>query len=274
MDVDQHMVVLTRHLHEALGHLMTIDTISHAVTRSGDPFPMPKLGPGATGVSLRGHGWGRWLERVDKRILAGIDRSLDPETSAAAAIAMFQKDIDRMTAAHEAAVAAGLERPLEGEEILSTAHLVADADTLRVLIGMCGSALAARTWLTEQMAIHAMQVAAKRSTRGEGQIIHVEHATLEIPFRLPPLRIDEQRVDIAPGEVSWSGDVVRVGGALPETVQALVVGRPFETIVEGTPLGRRTVARVDVQEVGGVEDMLVRLEPDMVRIDAVLPPPR
>jgi hypothetical protein len=165
MDVDQHMVVLTRHLHEALGHLMTIDTISHAVTRSGDPFPMPKLGPGATGVSLRGHGWGRWLERVDKRILAGIDRSLDPETSAAAAIAMFQKDIDRMTAAHEAAVAAGLERPLEGEEILSTAHLVADADTLRVLIGMCGSALAARTWLTEQMAIHAMQVAAKRSTR-------------------------------------------------------------------------------------------------------------
>ena len=264
---DDHMAALERRLHAELGPLMTIERIRPAVAKQGGPFAMTAMSPTATGVNVTGTGWGRSFERVEKRILTGIDRTLDPEASADAGIAVFRKDIDRMVETREAARAAGLTAPLVGREIESTAHLRADADALAALVGLLGSAEAARAWLKDQMTLHRRRVERDRSEPRRTPSIHVDIGILEIPFRMPPLRVDATREAPAPGTIDWSGEMVRMGATIPSTVEAVAVCRPFGALAEGTPVGHRTVTHIDV----GEADTIIRLEGALVRVDEVLP---
>lgn len=264
---DAHTAALEHRLHAVLGPLMTIERIRPAVAKTGAPYAMTVMSPDATGVNVTGTGWGRSFEHRDIRILTGIDRTMDPEDSADAAIAVIRKDLDRMEQTRKAADAAGLTAPLVGDEIESTAHLRVDADAMRALIGLHGSLRKTRFWLRDQMALHRRRVERDRTKPRRETSIHIELGVLEIPFRMLPLRVDATRGAPDPGTIDWCGEMVRMGATLPRTVEAISVGRTFGSLVEGTPVGSRIVMHIDV----GDRDTIIRLEPDMVRVDEALP---
>ncbi len=264
---DTHMAALEHRLHAVLGPVMTIERIRPAVAKTGGPYAMTVMSPDATGVNVRGTGWGRSFEQRDIRILTGIDRTMDPEDSADAAIALIRKDLDRMEQTRKAADAAGLTAPLVGDEIESTAHLKVDIDAMRALISLHGSPRKTRIWLRDQMVLHRKRIERDKAQPCRMPSIHVDLGVLEIPFRMPPLRVDATREAPAPGTIDWCGEMVRMGATLPSTLETVTVGRTFGSLAAGTPVGSRIVTHIDV----GEEDTIIRLEPDMVRVDEALP---
>jgi hypothetical protein len=273
-----HLRHLTDALAAALSPVMEIDRMSVAtMDRMGRPINLGRLGPGAVPVHVTGWGWGRELERHRVRLLTGYDPTLTPERSTDEGVDLLACTIQTFRDRRDAAAAAGLDRPLEGDMLESTAHLLVDRDAANAVVAWCGSPVAAREWLSGQMRLRREQAQrriARTSTHGTDAPLARARVLLDL-HRLslrfsPPAREPLPRVDgDIPSGPLWEDDVLLLDDHLPETVLAGAAGRTVGDLVAGTAFGSRPIEHAERIEDG--RRTRLRMAPAWERLDDLIP---
>lgn len=248
--------------------------------------PQPALG---RGVRIEMLAWGESLQRLYPDLPINIDMRLDPAKAVALALTRDYGFFDEQRRRGVRAASLGLRKPLRGDIMSSTAHLVADADMMHQLVKHCGTAGDARKWLDAQMLLQRSNLQGIESRRIAIPIIETVNGELAITFDMatmkPVVPYDDgihkpnfpwQNIVFGPMNprprntqttAFWRGGTLRLGAtALPDTMQDILSGRPLADLVGGTPMGERVIQDVEADD----GHLIVRLEERMVRVDDVL----
>lgn len=256
---------------EPLGMKMGAMTLSPRGPGRPPKHVMAQVGPDATPVSLQLSGWGGQLELRDIRFETALDNALGFEAAAELAVAILANPLSGQRILHAAASAAGLTKPLEGDERLSTAHLSVDPDAVATLAAHLGPGVDVRGWIEAQIGLYISEETVIGRTGDEKSVIRIVRDHLHLPFTLSPLKPARGAGDTK--SPVWEDDSLYLQEHLPEMTADLLVGRWVDALVAGTPIGHRIITAVSVPGAGIVDDgdTVVVMETPRVRIDALLP---
>jgi hypothetical protein len=232
-------------------------------------------------------GWGPMLETQRRMFAVPIDPTLDPETSARLGVDLARATIDQQLELAALARSAGIEAPIGVADRRRIDHLHVDRDAFAALVSLRGRDDLAE-WIADQFEIRHRLALDKEDELDLDSDLEFKGLTMVIPLLFDPLRIGRgygdpgvRRRDLPEGAVlerhppSWHDAEMLVDGAFPDVVLAAAVGRPFEAVYPGTPVGHRPIASVSHASFSTVSITTFHLEPDRVRLADVLePPPR
>lgn len=240
---------------------------------------LKRISANAIRVGVRVEGWGQSLESVSSWWNTGIDPAMDPVQAVTRALEILEPrikhQIDRATIARRA----GLDAPLAGNALGSTAHMDCDVDALKTLVSWAGGADEARRWITMQMARHALEITAHQAVGGKAAaampkealpIVRVIQATMSIPFAFDPLR--PARGAGEGGGVTWDNDTVYTDEVLPDSVIGLMPGRRIADLFPESPISHRIIRDIiDTSGPAGInQGMAIIMEPALVPLDETL----
>lgn len=217
--------------------------------------------------------WGAALEAVEKRLSVRMDLAKEPAVAAQETVDRLMPSIIRQQRLRDEAHSVGIEAPLTGNALLSTAHLLVDPDAVSSLVDHLGGCGQARRWLEDQMHRHVQGL---QNQPDADPIVRIVGAHLHVPFVLSPLRPARGTGGTRPGHV-WEHDTVYLSGRLPESAMEAAAGRPFSALVSGTPIGHRIVEGSVIDDGIAVDpagQTVVILKTPVEPVDGLLPPRR
>lgn len=238
-------------------------------------------------VRWHGAGWGPMLETQRRMFSVPINASLDPETSARLGVDHARDAIDQQLDLAALARSAGIDAPIGVSDRRRIDHLRIDRDAFAALVSLRGRPGLA-DWIADQFEIRHRLALDHDDELDLDSDLDFKGLTMAVPLLFDPLRIGRgygepgvRRRDLPRDAVrdrtppSWHDAELLVSGSFPASVLAAVVGRRFDDVYPGTPIGHRTVASVDHVDFASVNITTFHLEPDHVRLADVLElPPR
>lgn len=227
-----------------------------------------KAGASAVPINIEVTEWGNSLELSNRTWKGAIDPTIDLDTAIGRVMNFMAPRITQQVERAAKARAAGISRPLEGNDLLSTAHLSVDMASVQTLITYTGSAQAARQWLDEQMEYHRSHFVDRDYS--ENLIIRVINTNLHIPFALSPLMPARGTGDAS--TALWEDDTIYLSASLPETLNTALEGRYLRELVSGTPVGDRIIIVAVDGGMPGDPSTTVLIESLRCKVDDLLPP--